>query len=226
MKLTFITIFSLFLFTEKMQSQEDCPLSNAQIDLYGNQTRSRLSTDGTMWLDEEMNGSYFSRSQGLSSNQPSSIGAGGIWMGGISPDGEIKAAIRRSNDFVDRHFRTGPLSMADGTTDATQCRLWDRFFVVTSDEIKKHRQQFELSLSYLESEIPFGVKNWPAKGNPFFSEIFEFELPDTPQGLADFFDNNKDGKYNPLDGDYPALFQDGCDAPSIPDQMIFWIFSL
>ena len=82
-----------------------------------------------------------------------------------------------------------------------------------------------ISGNYIEDLIPFPVKLWPGKGNPFFESFFGFELPDTPQGLADFWDENGDGIYNPLDGDHPALLQRGCDARVIPDEMIFWIFN-
>jgi hypothetical protein len=49
--------------------------------------------------------------------------------------------------------------------------------------------------------IPRGVKGWPAKGNEYFFEINEFDLPNTTQGLAGFFDRNGDTNYDPLDGD-------------------------
>ena len=122
-------------------------------------------------------------------------------------------------------YSSGPLDQFTGTTDIEQCRNWDRFYEVTSEEIERHLRLFEQNSNYDEASIPKGVKEWPARGNPFFESVFGFELPLTAQGLADFYDENEDGIYNPLDGDYPAIFQEGCDVPSIPDQMIFWIFN-
>ena len=91
---------------------------------------------------------------------------------------------------------------------------------------------------YNESEIPAGVLNWPAKGNPFFRKNNRWDLPSTTANLAPFFDHpsNPDGLYNPLDGDYPIIEVRGIGGrcykdleyqanPAVADQMIFWIYN-
>src|SRR5690625_6534083 len=69
------------------------------------------------------------------------------------------------------------------------------------------------------------VLRWPARENPHIKRIHGFDLPNTTQGLAGFFDRNNDMKYDPLDGDYPIIEIRGCPVPQYPDEMIFWIYN-
>ena len=151
------------------------------------------------------------------------MGAAGVWIGGIDPAGNLKLACTDYPRAASIDFWAGPLDN-DGLTDKAACLQWDRFFKVTSDEIRQHLQN--LAAGNLNPDaIPVGVKGWPARGNPYFSSIYGFSLPGAIQGLAGFFDANNDGIYNPLAGDYPALEINGCDSDRYPDEMIFWIFN-
>ena len=221
-----ITFFScLFIFQlNQVSAQLDCGISTAQIDLNGNNVKTRLLVSGDLWWDGR-DGKYQVEINGPSVPTPSALYAGGVWMGGFSPSGELKIAAStygRARGITD--YFPGPLDVNDGSTDATTCQNWDRFFKVKKSKIEEHLNLWQQG-NYTEDQIPFSVKTWPARGNPFFEATFGFELPDTPQGLADFWDENTDGIYNPLDGDYPTLLQRGCDIGTIPDEMIFWIFN-
>ena len=69
------------------------------------------------------------------------------------------------------------------------------------------------------------IAGWPARDNPFFAGIYGFDLPtNAQQGLAPFYDKNGDAVYNPLDGDYPAVFQQG-KPPFVPAQMAWTVFN-
>ncbi|MCB9272057.1 MAG: hypothetical protein H6561_21205 [Lewinellaceae bacterium] len=74
---------------------------------------------------------------------------------------------------------------------------------------------------------PYRKTSWNGRhaAIPYFAELVGFELPNTTQGLASFYDRNGNGLYDPCDGDYPVIDIIGCHAPQYPDQMIFWIYN-
>lgn len=228
MRLFISFVFFVLLFVNKINSQ-DCAPATAVIDLHANQVKATLLNGGDMWWDTN-DGAYLVPYRGPNQQTPSSLFAGAIWMGGIDPGGSLKLAAKAyGSGSGQTDFYPGPLNQFTGTTDLLDCGNWDQFFSIRKYEIEKHLLILEISergeVIYTEDLIPLDVKRWPAKGNPFFEAVYGFELPDTGQGLADFWDENGDGIYNPLDGDYPALIQRDCNIPTIPDQMIFWIFN-
>lgn len=217
--------------------REDCTTPKNQIDqglnrLTGgkvNNVRARLRTGGDPWWDGN-DGKYIVPHVDPGEVEVSSIFAGGVWLGGVDPGGSLKVACQTyGNPSGNTDFWTGPLDPNEGTTDKEICERWDRFFEVYATEIDEHLRLYNESIatgsSYDPDLIPKGVKGWPAKGNEFFFEINEFDLPSTNQGLAGFFDRDGDTNYEPLDGDYPVIEIRGCEAPNYPDQMIFWIYN-
>jgi len=160
----------------------------------------------------------------------SSIFAGAVWLGGIDPGGNLKIAAQQfGTGSGASDFWPGPLT-EQGFVDAQTCVNWDNFFTVTGAEIDLHLALFSASQvpdaePYTEDQIPAGVKTWPGIGNQFFFEEFGFELPTAEQGLGAFFDENGDGIYTPLEGDYPVIEIRGCIEPQYPDDMKFWIYN-
>ena len=217
--------------------REDCTTPKNQVDqgpnrLTGgkiNNVRARLRTGGDPWWDGE-DGKYIVPAVDPGQTEVSSIFAGGVWLGGFDPGGSLKVACQTyGNPNGDTDFWTGPLDPVEGTTDLPICQDWDRFFEVYGTEIDEHLRLYDRSVlfgePYTPEMIPKGVKGWPAKGNEFFFDINEFELPNTNQGLAGFYDRDGDTNYEPLDGDYPIIEIRGCEEPQYPDQMIFWIYN-
>lgn len=214
-----------------VQFRNDCLPATARTDLAINNVRAGLLVGGDLWWNPEAGrGRYIVPKVGSGEPEVSAIFAGALWMGGIDPAGNLKIAAQTygsSGRNVD--YYPGPLDPIDGTTDKNTCEDWDRFFTVYSDEIEKHQNNFFNSQKnnqpYLESEIPPSIRRWPARGNPFFKTIYGFDLPNTGQGLAPFYDWNNNGFYEPHKGDYPSQNFRGCHKPNIPDQMTFWIFN-
>ena len=212
--------------------REDCTTAQAQIDQDINNVRARLTTGGDVWWNRN-DGKYVVPKVEPGQPEVSSIFAGAVWLGGLDPGGGLKVAAQTyGNNNGSSDFWPGPLDPETGQTDLAICNDWDRFFEVFATEIDDHIELFEASEAggavYSADLIPRGVKGWPGKGNPFFFEINDFDLPNTDQGLAGFFDRNGDDLYNPLDGDYPIIEVRGCDNeknPQYPDQMIFWIYN-
>ncbi len=209
--------------------REDCVAAEAQIDQSINNVRARLLAGGDVWWNGS-DGRYIVPKVTPGSGVPerSSIFAGAVWIGGFDPGGNLKLAAQ-TYSVGGEDFWPGPLDPNEGSTDREVCDNWDRFFRVTGAEIDEHLRNFEeaklLGGDYDEDLIPEGVKGWPARGNEFFFELRGFELPNTTQGLAAFFDVDGDGFYEPQEGDYPRIELRGCDTPQYPDEMIFWIYN-
>ncbi|MEL7021467.1 MAG: hypothetical protein AAGK47_07665, partial [Bacteroidota bacterium] len=92
--------------------------------------------------------------------------------------------------------------------------------------LRRFQEAQDNNTTYLEGDIPRNIRGWPARGNQFFFDIHRFELPNTSQGLGAFFDQDKDGFYEPDEGDYPVIEIRGCLAePQYADEMTFWIYN-
>ncbi len=202
----------------------DCQPGDAQVDLDVNNVRARLLSRGDFWWDYN-DAKYIVPNVDPASGLPevSSIFAGAVWMGGFDPAGNLKiAASDYANSGAD--FYPGPLD-ENGLTDAPICDQWDRHFLVKGADIDAFLAKWRLSGGDVtEDDIPDELKSYPAKGNPFF--LFQpngFPLPD--QDLAPFHDQNEDGIFNPLDGDYPVIQIRGCPDTIYADQMYFQIYN-
>lgn len=216
--------------------RNDCVKPVEQIDQDINNVRARLTTGGDVWWDRNDGKYIVPKPLEAGDKEVSSIFAGGVWLGGVQEGGYKVAAQQYGNGGGDsRDFWTGPLNPTNdptlrGTTADSICADWDRFWVVTGDEIDDHISSYNAARSngtdYDPADIPLGVKGWPGKGNPFFVQINNFELPNTTQGLGAFWDEDGDEKYNPAMGDFPIIEIEGCNtAPQYPDQMFFWIYN-
>ena len=215
----------------QVQFREACTTAKAQIDQNVNNVRARLTTGGDVWWDRG-DGKYVVPAVDPGQTEVSSIFAGAVWLGGLDKGNNLKVACQTYGNASNRSdFWSGPLNENEGTTSKEVCDKWDRFFEVQGSEIEEHIRLFEEAkagtLTYTEDMIPLGVKGWPGKRNPYFFSVHQFDLPDTDQGLAGFWDNDLDGTYDPLKGDFPMIEIRGCEElpPQFPDEMIFWIYN-
>ncbi len=218
--------------------REDCVPSTAQTDQAINNVRARLLTGGDVWWDGQGVGRYVVPKQEPGSGVPevSSIFAASIWLGGFDPSGNLKVA---AGDYrsggVD--FFPGPLVPETGTTDLERCNEWDRFFRVTGEDVLKVIGAYNNCVvnpdcNLTIDSIPEDVRYWPALGNDEFADFYGFELPDSDVGLGSFWDEDQNGFYDPVMGDFPIIDIRGCEPDSrkkaetlVPDEMIFWIFN-
>ena len=215
----------------------NCVKPEAQIDQDINNVRARLTTGGDVWWDRNDGKYVVPKPLEAGDTEVSSIFAGGVWLGGFQEEVPRVAAQQYGNAGSNsRDFWTGPLNPSEdptlrGTTADSICEKWDRFWVVTGQEIDEHIANFndarDNGTEYDPADIPLGVKGWPGRGNPFFQDINNFALPNTTQGLGAFFDQDGDELYNPANGDFPIVEIEGCEdaPPQYPDQMFFWIYN-
>ncbi len=205
--------------------RSNCTNTKAQAEQNINNVRARLLLGGDMWWDGN-SAQYIVPKPPPGEQGISSIFAAGLWLGGRSPGGELKMAAQqygRSNGRFD--FYAGPLS-ENGTTSIDTCSYWDQLFEVRSREVVDFISAFQAAeaagIRLDTAQIPRNLLGWPAQGNPHFAAIHGFNLPNTT--LATFWDYNVDGRYDPLDGDYPHVRMP-CFTTVLPDQLFFSIFN-
>jgi len=216
------------LSTKASNYKQSCAISTDQAELDINNVRARLQVGGDMWWDGQF-GRYIIPKVEPGQEEVSSIFAGGVWIGGVDPQGNLKVSAQAYGRASGRSdYWPGPLTES-GATDAETCNNWDNIFTVKGEDIDLHliqyRQAMDQGITYDESLIPESIKSWPALGNEFFSSIMGFDLPNAPQGLAPFWDGNGNNIYDPQFGDYPILTIRGCTQPEYADEMSFWIFN-
>lgn len=220
-----------FILEQRANLRSDCAPATAERDLNINNVRARLLTGGDLWWD-------LSRARYVVPNvrapQPevSALFAGAVWIGGFDDEGNLKLAGQTYRTASRNEWWPGPLTPDEGSTFAQRCLEWDRMFRVTSEDIREHKRNIATylfnDLEYPPELIPDNIKYWPALGNPFFNERFDFELPFNDQGLGNFFDFDEDGLYDPSQGDFPFLDIRGCDKKfddRVPDEMFFYIYN-
>ena len=212
--------------------RSSCEPPRSQKDIAVNTIRARLTSGGDMWWDGQNAGLIIPNVK-PGETGVAAIFAAGVWMGGVDEGGNLKLAAQTYGRPLSTDFWPGPLSPlldpTPGVTNAEQCRNWDQIFSVSRTEIDEHLRNFNQALnegtSYTIEQVPQNVLGWPAKGNPFFSRVNGFNLPEGDVGLAGFFDWNGDGIYNPLEGDFPKVSLRSCHNLPLPDEINFWIFN-
>lgn len=208
-------------------NRANCRAAIAQIDLDINNVRARLTTGGDVWWDGS-DGLYVVPKPSPGQPAVSSIFAGGVWVGGNDEAGNLKLAGVTYKSLTDNFdWYSGPLDL-QGETEESVCRNWDKFFVVSGENIKNIIGK----LGNIDCDsIPDDIKYWPGDNNPHWGDKYDFPLP-IGQSLGAFWDEDGDGIYDPCNGDFPTIEIRGCGAPSrekakelVPDEMVFWIYN-
>ena len=209
---------------------EACAPATALRDLEWNNVRALIENGGALWYNRAIDrGAHFvPKEEGVSV-----VYGGALWLGGISPDQQLKlAAVRYRTTGND--FWPGPLTN-DGSaeTDPNTCDSFDRFAVSYRADAQRHRQWHEAVLAGTDDiDFPDGYSypayfnDYPAHGNPALNQDYY---------LAPFVDFDGDGSYEPRFGDYPwfdFLQEIDCGnrrrediVPLYGDQNFYWILN-
>jgi hypothetical protein len=197
-----------------------------------NNVRALIETGGSMWQDRSTSRAFY---RIPAEGNVSVIYAGALWLGGYSPDQQLKlAAVTFRADGND--FWPGPLTI-DGAAEIEPdvCEQYDRFFVTERQWSEQHRAWFDcqndpLCNSLVEFPngyvVPSEFYEYPAHGNTSLSQDYY---------LAPFYDYDLDGNYDPDAGDYPWYDLTGdvdCanksredTIPLFGDQNYWWVFN-
>ncbi len=167
-------------------------------EINANNIRTILQSNGLMFFDG--NSAQF-QVPFVDSDSPSAIFAGGIWLGGIGPQG-----IKVSSSTYSQGIYVSGLYNEVVNFD------FDRVWKVTGQEINAHIQ--DASDGTIDNLIPESITSWPAAGNEGLENIDQ-------ERLASFVDVDGDNLYDPTQGDYPAVIVDG--EAIIPDELLLTI---
>jgi hypothetical protein len=209
-----------------------CAPATALRDLEWNNIDALIETGGSLWQDRA-NGRahYFAPKTG----DVGVLFAGALWLGGVSPDQQLKLAALQYR-YSGNDYWPGPLSN-DGAAEvnASTCILWDKFTVTLRSDAAKHRQYFECINNPncdLEEIFPDGYiipsyfQDYPAHGNVAQGQDYY---------ISPFYDFDKNGSYDPAQGDYPwydLTREIDCSSrtredaiPLFGDQTYYWVFN-
>jgi len=203
-----------------------CAPANAVTQLDFNNIRARIENGGNMWMDRSKKVAAYEAPKG-SNTKP--LYAGALWMGGKSPNGQLKLAAVTFRD-AGNDFWPGPLTTVDASTDETTCKDYNRFYHAFKADSKKQDAYFRASAAGTAAEefpegwvTPNYFSEWPAHGDGRQDYY-----------LAPFYDFDQNGSYDPAQGDYPdyAFYQGPLDCrnqnrnvPLFGDTTLYWIFN-
>ena len=195
------------------QTTAGCAPSSGFEWLNVNNVRTRYNAGGDMWWDLPggMGAQYYIPANGSAT----SLFAGALWIAGRDINDQLKCSAVRFRQAPDgkggNDFWTGPLTLGGANIDAITCAQWDRIWKIERAEVdefinhltgpkpdpKSRYGTFEPTEDY---EIPKIILEWPA--HP--------EKIAVPSGgdpvshyMAPFYDNDFDGEYEPMNGDFP-----------------------
>jgi len=195
---------------------QNCLESTSYTELEINNVKAGLQAGGDTWWDLQI-GKYIVPKPAPGVDEVSAIFAGALWIAGVDPAGNLKAAAQTyrqaGNDFYPGPIINPPLQTLD-------CLQWDQHFKVFGAEIDAVVADFNDN-GIMDDPIPTNILKWPASGN-IHTFPYLGQLPFRP--LAPFKDRNMNGIYEADLGDHPILGIDNC-SNQYADQMIWWVFN-
>ncbi|MDL2227940.1 T9SS type A sorting domain-containing protein [Bacteroidales bacterium OttesenSCG-928-K03] len=164
-----------------------------------NNVSCRINTGGDMWWDFE-NPMY----EIPKGSNKTSMFAAGLWIGGIDNNDHLKlAAVRFRQGYSfsgGNDYWPGPLTLKDASITPDVCLQYDKLFFMSRDMVNEFLSNCDPETGIFdptidpEYTIPTEIIDWPAHADVSLGQSYY---------LAPFFDNDGDGSYDPLMGDYP-----------------------
>jgi len=213
-----------------------CAPSTTVSDLWVNNVRCLIETGGNMWQDRASSaGAAYEVPATADFSGAKALFAGSLWMGGLSPDNQLKiAAVRFRQDGND--FWPGPLTnTGDASTTPEECLEWDRTWRAGRQDAIEQQAYFEClqtpgcdaATAFPDYVVPSYFFDWPAIGDVGAGQ---------DQYIAPFVDFDQDGDYDPSQGDMPdyGLNEGNLDCKNkvrespvtlFGDSTIWWVFN-
>lgn len=205
----FLTFFAVLTAKQTALSQTN-PVSDT---LRANSIHARIQSNGALFVGGT-NGYFLAPPVLGAAPSVSLIKSAGLWMGGKDPAGNLRLSAQMYNE-------NGKSDYAPGTLSSTGAPYPEFNLVagINSDEINAH-------IANPGSMLP-AVYGWPGRGNQFFSNYHNFNLPIDPWwlDLAGYFDDNSNGNYDPFIGEYPSISARGCPQQNYADDMLWTVFN-
>lgn len=207
-----------------------------------NNVSALVENSGLLWMNRSSsNAAYFVPKDAGTSP----LYAGALWLGGEDVNNQLKLAGTRFRSNGDDYW-PGPLNgnqfqgngqgtrpFGDASIDPATCLKWDKFYVITRQEVEEFDAWFtcsqdptcDASVEFPGYEIPEIIKNWGdiAHGDAALGQ---------DKYLAPFYDRDLNGEYDYNQGDYPWYdIKEEVDCRSsrqvtlFGDYTIWWMFN-
>lgn len=222
----------------------DCAPATALTKLEYNNVSALIEAGGSMWQDRATNNAAYEIPKGSGLKV---IYSGGLWMGGVDFNDQIKIAsnlFRQGNDFW-----TGPLTTTPGTGNPAErirdygpaevssqtCLKYDKFFPTTRQEIVTFNAWYLAKLQGIDGDlfpgysIPQSILNWPAHGDVSIGEDFYlapfYDRPDLDGVTNGIYDPENDGDYPYYDINGDLTCANDRTVTLYGDQNFWWVFN-
>lgn len=125
--------------------------------------------------------------------------SGGIWMSSTTGGSPSVSAVKyRSNGTW--LMTPGPIKLSTGTIHGRSDSIFNKIWKISQTDIANFKSLYISStLPIPTSSIPMDFLTWPAKGNKYYTSYTISE------DLAPFVDLDKNGIYEPEQGDFPKI---------------------
>lgn len=154
------------------------------------------------------NGNYFWDLQGSSlyfvpaGTSKSTIFMLSPWLAGYDANDSLHVTANSSSGD---DYLAGPIVDVSNFNDIITAAEYNKIWKISRGQVDEFKQQWQLgNVTNGTYAIPEVISTWP--GNH----------PGMTARLAPYYDNNQDGTYNPLDGDYPEMKGDA---------MLWWVYN-
>ena len=169
-----------------------------------NNVRAYIETNGTMWNKE------LAEYEVPKGSGKCSMFAAALWIGGLDENDQLRVAALRFGQAGD-DFWPGPLTVdGNASVNKSVCDEWDKIYSITKAEVQAFVASFEYDatgnvIGYDPELLTDAIRTWPAHGNTDLGQS---------KFLAPYYDQNKNGVYEPESGDYPYYDFDGVLCPA------------
>ncbi len=208
-----------------------------ELDL--NNVRARIETGGNVWQNRSLGRAAYEVPKTPDESGARSLFAGGLWMGGLDPAGNLKIAAVMFRQSGQNDYWPGPLdTVGQAAVTPATCLKYDRSWKVTRPQVEQHIRYYNCLADPdcdVDAEFPDGYVTptafieWPAHGDVAAGEAYYL----APYAYG--ANSEIDGVYKPEQGDYPGYdlyAQNDCKnrfrenpVPLYGDQTIWWVFN-
>lgn len=150
-----------------------------------NKVRARINNNGNHFWDLQGQNLY---NVPKGSNEDA-LFCYATWIGGLDANDQLHVAADRYGDGQD--FFTGPIS-TPSFYDKAYDSLWNRVWKINKTDIDYHK----LHWGDAGYQAPEAILSWPGNGNTSMGQMAQ---------QAPYYDNNSNGVYEPMTGDYPLI---------------------
>lgn len=202
-----LILLSILLFVFHFTQAQQVPVS---AELNVNNVRATINSNGTLFNNLSDDSGQF-LIEAANATLQSTLKKSGLWIAGTDPAGNTFGSFVNQDSNEDNSFVP--------TDDLN--KIWR----VTKQDIEQHRADF--ADNGVIDQINENIFAWPGIGNDRFEEFNPgiANLPYDLAGLGAFFDEDANGSYSPMQGDYPIVPIRGFVTPITPDEMLFMVFT-